>query len=662
MNTQDQMIIDTLRMLSIDMVEKANSGHPGMPMGAAPIAYTLFSKNMKVSPNHPDWFNRDRFVLSAGHGSALLYSILHLYGYGLSIVDLKAFRQLHSKTPGHPEYRQTKGVDATTGPLGQGIAMAVRMALAEHHLAAKYNKEDISVIDHYTYAICGDGDLMEGVASEAASLAGHLQLGKLILLYDSNDISLDGDLAMSFSEDVKKRFDAYHWQVLHVEDGNDVDAIDEAIKAAQKETRPTLIEVKTTIGYGSPNKGGTALSHGSPLGQEEVALVREKYGWKYAPFEVPKEVKEVLLTYPRAGNQEVAQWEATLQQYKEKYPDDYKELKRVIQGVLPKDYDAFLPNYQIEDGKIATRSASGAIINALAEKVPEFFGGSADLGGSNKTFIKKEGAYRNTTPKNRNIWYGVREFGEAAMMNGISLHGGLKPFGATFFVFSDYMRAAIRLAALMQLPVIYVFTHDSIAVGEDGPTHEPIEQLASLRAMPNLNVIRPADAKECVAAWKEAMTATQPTALILSRQPLPILDVKQEVINKGVKAGAYLVRKAKKQAAAILIATGSEVALALDVQKELLDRNIDVSVVSMPSWKNFKSLNPQEQERLLPKDSIKISIEAASTLGWHEFVGDRGLVIGLDHFGASAPAKDIFEEFGFTVPKITNRIITHLRK
>lgn len=656
----EQKTIDTMRMLSIDMVERAKSGHPGMPMGAAPMLYTLFSRFMKVNPKDPNWFNRDRFVLSAGHGSALLYSMLHLFGYDLTIEDLKNFRQLNSKTPGHPEYKHTAGVDATTGPLGQGIAMASGMAIAEAHLAQTYNQKSYNIVDHYTYALCGDGDLMEGVSAEAASLAGHLKLSKLIVLYDSNDVSLDGNLNMSFSESVQKRFEAYEWQVLRVEDGNDIEAIANTIAMAQAETtKPSLIEIKTVIGYGSPNKAGTSASHGAPLGNEEVEKVKKVYGWDLEPFEVPADVRTHLDHFLNKGKDLQLNWDQQFKAYKGEYPALAKEFERVINKELPLNWDQELPVFEASQGSIATRVASGKMINALAAKIPELFGGSADLGGSNNTFIKDSNAFSSNNRSGRNIWFGVREFGLASALNGMSLHGGLKLFGATFFVFSDYMRPAIRLAALMKLPVTYVFTHDSIAVGEDGPTHEPIEQLVSLRAMPNLQVIRPADAKETLAAWSIAIKNQEgPIALVLSRQNLPILENSQDEINQGVQAGAYIVKDAdKKDPDAILIATGSEVSLALEAQQILSKDNIDVRVVSMPSWKNFMLLDKVEQDKILiPKIKARIAIEAGSTLGWKQFVGDKGEVFGIDHFGGSAPAKDLFNSFEFNAEHIAVRV------
>lgn len=662
MKDSQQKTIDTIRMLSIDMVEKANSGHPGMPMGAAPMAYTLFSEFLNVNPKHPTWVNRDRFVLSAGHGSALLYSLLHLFGFDLSLDDLKQFRQWGSKTPGHPEYGHTVGVDATTGPLGQGIGMAVGMALAEHHLAATYNRDLFPIVDHYTYAICGDGDMMEGVSSEASSLAGHLGLGKLIVLYDANKVSLDGRLDMSFSEDVAKRYEAYGWQVLQVEDGNDVGDIRHAITQAKQDLRPTLIKVNTTIGYGSPNKGGTSASHGAPLGSAEVERVKAAYGWDFPPFTVPDMVRQRVKGYSKQGQQKEQAWQVLYEDYAKTYPMLAKQFQRVMKGELPSAYDAQFPQYQASEKPMATRVASSDVINALASQMPELFGGSADLGSSNNTFIKSEGAHEANTPTNRNIWFGVREFALGTILNGLALHKGAKVYGATFFVFSDYMRPAIRLAALMKLPITYVFTHDSIAVGEDGPTHEPIEQLMSFRAMPNVHVIRPADAKETVAAWKQAMQAKDhPTMLVLSRQVLPILDCEQATVEAGMEQGAYVVVPAKKQAQAILIATGSEVALATEVQKQLWKQGFDVCVVSMPSWRNFKRLTKVEQQSILPKDVVKISIEAGVTLGWSDMVGETGLCIGIDDFGASAPAKTVLSEYGFQPEIICGKVIQYIK-
>lgn len=657
----DQLSIQTIRTLSIDAIEKVGSGHPGMPMGAAPMAYTLWTKFMNYNPSNPNWFNRDRFVLSAGHGSMLLYSLLHLTGYDLSLEDLKNFRQWGSKTPGHPEFGHTPGVDATTGPLGQGIAMAVGMAMAERHLASKYNRYKFNIIDHYTYSICGDGDLMEGVSAEAASLAGHLKLGRLIVLYDSNDISLDGDLHMSFSESVQDRFKAYGWQVLRVEDGNDIDSIAKAIaEAKNNEDQPTLIEVKTIIGYGSPNKGGKSDAHGSPLGKEEIKLVKEHYNWKYdEDFYIPEEVKEYFRELKEAAEKKEQAWNELFAQYKEAYPALAKELEQAINGELPEGWDADVPVYRVGEDKLATRSSSGAVLNALAKNVPQLLGGSADLASSNKTLLKGEANFSATDYSGRNIWFGVREFGMGAAVNGMALHGGVKVFGATFFVFSDYLRPAIRLSALMKLPVIYVFTHDSVAVGEDGPTHEPIEQLASLRAMPGISTIRPADGNETAAAWKLALESKdEPTALILSRQDLPTL-VDSEKAYEGVKKGAYVISEAKGEVAGLLLASGSEVALAVEAQAALEKEGIYVSVVSMPSWDRFEKQSDAYKESLLPKNvKARLGIEMGASLGWSKYVGDNGNVLAIDQFGSSAPGDKIIEEYGFTV----ENVVSHFKK
>lgn len=657
----DQLAINTIRTLSIDAIEKVNSGHPGMPMGAAPMAYILWSKFMNYNPSNPNWFNRDRFTLSAGHGSMLLYSLLHLTGYDLSLDDLKNFRQWGSKTPGHPEFGHTPGVDATTGPLGQGISMAVGMAMAERHLASTYNRDNLNVIDHYTYSICGDGDLMEGVSAEAASLAGHLKLGRLIVLYDSNDISLDGDLHMSFSENAADRFKAYGWQVLRVEDGNDLNAVAEALAEAKaNDEQPTLIEVKTTIGYGSPNKGGKSASHGAPLGKEEIKLVKEHYNWNYEEdFHIPKEVKAHFTELKEASEQKERSWNTLFTQYEQTYPALAKELRQAITGELPEGWDADVPQYRVGVDKLATRSSSGEVLNALAKNVPQLFGGSADLSSSNKTLLKGEGDFSASDYSGRNIWFGVREFGMGAAINGMALHGGVKVFGATFFVFSDYLRPAIRLSALMKLPVIYVFTHDSVAVGEDGPTHEPIEQLASLRAMPGLSTIRPAEGNETAAAWKLALESKdEPTALILTRQDLPTL-VDSEKGYEGVKKGAYVISEAKDNAAGLLLASGSEVALAVDAQKALEKEGIYVSVVSMPSWDRFEKQTDAYKESVLPKYvKARLGIEMGASLGWSKYVGDNGDVLAIDQFGASAPGEKIIEEYGFTV----ENVISHFKK
>ncbi|MFD3445630.1 transketolase [Microbacteriaceae bacterium 4G12] len=657
----EQLSINTIRTLSIDAIEKANSGHPGMPMGAAPMAYTLWTKFMNHNPRNPQWFNRDRFVLSAGHGSMLLYSLLHLCGYEVTMEDLKNFRQWGSKTPGHPEYGHTAGVDATSGPLGQGIATAVGMAMAERHLAAKYNVESYNVVDHYTYAICGDGDLMEGVSAEASSLAAHLGLGRLVVLYDSNDISLDGDLHRSFSESVEGRYKAYGWQVIRVEDGNNLEEITKALEEAKADqTRPTLIEVKTTIGFGSPNKAGKSASHGSPLGKDEIQLTKEAYKWTFEQdFHVPQEVQEHFhAVVQEAGEKKETEWHAMYEQYAKAHPELAEELTMAIEGRLPEGWDSNLPKYEL--GKaVATRNSSGSAINAIAETVPSFFGGSADLAGSNKTYMNKEKDFSRADYSGKNIWYGVREFAMGAAMNGIALHGGLKTYGGTFFVFSDYLRPAVRLAALMKLPVTYVLTHDSIAVGEDGPTHEPIEQLAALRAMPGLSVIRPADGNESTAAWKLAIESTDtPTALVLTRQDLATLEGAVENTYEKVAKGAYVVSPSKKETAdALLVAAGSEVNLAVEAQKALAQEGIDVSVVSMPSWDRFEAQSQEYKESVLPRTITKrLAIEMGSSLGWHRYVGLDGDVLGIDTFGASAPGEKVMEEYGFTVDNVVAKV------
>lgn len=658
--TADLMAINAIRTLSIDAIEKANSGHPGLPMGAAPMAYTLWTKHLRHNPNNPNWYNRDRFVLSAGHGSMLLYSLLHLGGYDLSMEDIKNFRQWGSKTPGHPEYGHTVGVEATTGPLGQGIAMSVGMAMAERHLSAIYNKPGHEIVDHYTYALCGDGDLMEGVAAEAISLAGHLKLEKLIVLYDSNDISLDGDLNKAFSENIQKRFESYGWNYIRVEDGTDVDAINKAIEEAkQSKGKPTLIEIKTVIGYGSPNKSGKSDVHGAPLGAEELKLTKEFYGWNHEPFHVPNEVYETFKAAAQVqGVQAETEWNAKFESYQKEYPELAEQFVRAMNNELPADFDAEIPVY--EAGKsVATRSSSGEVINALAKKVPSFFGGSADLAGSNKTTIKGGGDFSAETPEGRNIWFGVREFAMGAALNGMALHGGLNVFGGTFFVFSDYVRAAVRLSALMGLPVTYVFTHDSIAVGEDGPTHEPIEHLASFRAMPNVNVIRPADANESAEAWKLAIQSKNaPTVLVLSRQNLPVLENSATLAKEGVAKGAYVVSPATKETPdAILIATGSEVSLAVNAQSKLKEEGIDVSVVSMPSVELFEQQSAEYKESVLPKAVTKrLAIEMASSFGWHKYVGFEGDVLAIDQFGASAPGEIVMEKYGFTVENVVEKV------
>lgn len=660
----DELAINTIRTLSIDSIEKANSGHPGMPMGAAPMAYSLWTKFMNHNPTNPEWANRDRFVLSAGHGSMLLYSLLHLSGYDLSLEELQQFRQWGSKTPGHPEFGHTPGVEATTGPLGQGIAMAVGMAMAERHLASTYNKGNFSVVDHYTYSICGDGDLMEGVSAESASLAGHLKLGRLIVLYDSNDISLDGDLHISFSESVEDRYKAYGWQVIRVEDGNDLNEINRAIEDAKKDDRPTLIEVKTTIGYGSPNKSGKSASHGAPLGKEEVGLTKSAYKWVFEKdFHIPDEVSELFTALKAEGEKKEEAWNEQFAQYKEAYPELAAQFKLAIRGELPEGWDVDAPVYEA-GSSVATRSSSGEALNAFAKSVPQLFGGSADLASSNKTMMKDLGNFSRDSYEGRNIWFGVREFAMGSAVNGMALHGGLKVFGATFFVFSDYLRPAIRLAALMKLPVIYVFTHDSIAVGEDGPTHEPVEQLAALRAMPGLSVIRPGDSNETVAAWKVALESKdKPTALVLTRQNLKTLESTQELAYEGVKKGAYIVSKSSGKTDVLLLATGSEVPLAAEAQAALEKEGIHADVISMPSWDRFEAQSQGYKDEVLsPNVKARLGLEMGSSLGWAKYVGDQGDVLAIDQFGASAPGEKIIEEYGFTVDNVVAKVKVLLQK
>ncbi|MGT2771557.1 transketolase [Streptococcus marimammalium] len=650
----DQLAVNTVRTLSIDTIQKANSGHPGLPMGAAPMAYVLWNYFLKANPKTSrKWTNRDRFILSAGHGSAMLYSLLHLAGYQLSIEDLKNFRQWGSKTPGHPEVNHTDGVEATTGPLGQGIANAVGMAMAEVHLAAKFNKPGFDIVDHYTYVLNGDGDLMEGVSQEAASLAGHLKLGKLILFYDSNDISLDGPTSKAFTEDVKGRFEAYGWQHLLVTDGNDLEAISEAIKQAQAETnKPTIIEVKTVIGYGAQNQGTSAV-HGAPLGKDGVSFAKSIYGWSYPEFTVPKEVTERFQTsLGQRGEEAENSWNDLFARYKKEYPELAKEYQ---QAFFDSPIEVTLEDYDVETN-LASRVTSQKAIQQIAEQVPLLWGGSADLSASNNTMIANDTDFQVDNYQGRNIWFGVREFAMAAAMNGIALHGGTRVYGGTFFVFSNYLLPAVRMAALQELPTIYVMTHDSIAVGEDGPTHEPIEQLASVRSMPNLNVIRPADGNEVNAAWVRALAETKrPTMLVLTRQNLPTLEGTKELAKAGVDKGAYILSKEKGNLDGILIATGSEVKLALDAQKELEEKNIYVRVVSMPSQNIFDEQDKDYQENILPSHITKrLAIEAATSYGWGKYVGLSGKTLTIDTWGASAPGNLLLEEYGFTVENVLN--------
>ncbi|MBF6626859.1 transketolase [Aerococcaceae bacterium zg-BR9] len=654
--TTQTLSINTLRALSVDQIEAANSGHPGLPLGAAPMAYALWSEHLRVTPTQSKWMNRDRFILSAGHGSALLYSLLHVSGFDVSIEDLKQFRQLNSKTPGHPEAGYTDGVEATTGPLGQGVAQAVGMALAEAHLAAQYNTDEHKVIDHYTYTLVGDGDLMEGVAYEALSFAGRQQLGKLVVLYDSNDISLDGDLNMAFNENIQQRFESQNWHYLRVEDGNDVTAISEAIAEAKAHTsQPTLIEIKTVIGYGSP-KQGTSAVHGAPLGQEAWGTTKTYYGWEYPAFTVPAEAQADFDEKVKdRGLKAYEAWNEVFEDYQAKHPEKAAMLLAAFSGELPEAYKDAL-HYVSADAKAdASRNSSGRAIQALSEAVPYFWGGSADLSGSNKTMVTKETAFMPDNRSGRNIWFGVREFAMAAIMNGVQLHGGSRVYGGTFFVFTDYLKAAVRLAALSHIPVTYVMTHDSIAVGEDGPTHEPIEQLAAFRALPNLNVMRPADENETYAAWKVAMESTdRPTMLVLTRQNLPVLSVDSNTLEAGVRKGGYVISASQgAEPAGIIMASGSEVALAMEAQVVLREKGVDVSVVSMPAMNLFDEQDAAYKESVLPSAvRNRVSIEMGSTFGWGKYVGLDGVSVGIDRFGASGNGDAVVAEYGFTVDNI----------
>ncbi|CAG7913845.1 Transketolase [Mammaliicoccus sciuri] len=659
-NEKDQLAVDSIRALSIDAIEAANSGHPGLPMGAAPMAYALWTKHLNFNPQSKNYFNRDRFVLSAGHGSALLYSLLHVSG-SLELEEVKNFRQWDSKTPGHPEFRHTDGVEVTTGPLGQGFAMSVGMAMAEKHLAGKFNKDKYDVVDHYTYVLASDGDLMEGISHEAASLAGHLKLDKLITLYDSNDISLDGELNKAFSENVKERFTSYGWSYILVEDGNDLEAIDKAITEAKTLEGPTLIEVKTVIGYGAPNKAGTNGVHGAPLGEEERELALKAYGLDPSKrFNVPQEVYDIFSeTMLKRANEDEAAWEKLVEAYTNDYPELGQAFKQAISNELPVDYDKELPVYEAGNSS-ATRADSGEVIQALSKSVPAFFGGSADLASSNKSNVKDEADFSSETPEGRNVWFGVREFGMAAAVNGMAVHGGVKPYGATFFVFSDYLKPAVRLSAIMGVPSTFVFTHDSIAVGEDGPTHEPVEQLAGLRAIPNLNVIRPADGNETRVAWKVALESeTTPTALVLTRQNLTALDVEESVLEEGVRKGGYIVYRSEIEPEYLLLASGSEVSLAVDAAKDIEAQGKGVQVVSLPNWHAFDQQDAEYKASVLPASITKrVAIEMASSLGWHKYIGIEGKVITIDTFGASAPGDLVVEKYGFTKENVLNQVLS----
>lgn len=649
----DKLSINAIRVLSADAIEKSKSGHPGLPLGAATMAYALWSK-MNHNGKNPKWDNRDRFVLSAGHGSMLEYSLLHLFGYGITVEDIKNFRQVGSLTPGHPEYGHTKGVEITTGPLGQGICNAVGMAIAEAHLAEKFNKPGYEVVNHNTYAIAGDGCLMEGISGEASSLAGTLGLGKLIVLYDSNNISIEGNTDIAFREDVAKRYEAYNWQVIKVNDGNDIEAIEKAIEEAKNEvSKPSMIIVKNQIGFGCPAKQGKASAHGEPLGAENIKAMKENLGWKQEDFYVPSEVYSNMDNYINSGIEKESYWNNLFESYKNEYPELAEEYSKWMSGEI--DSEALLNNEEFWsfDKEMATRESSGIIINRLANLIPNLIGGSADLAPSNKTYMSGKGDFSAEDRSGRNLHFGVREHAMAAIANGMYAHGGLKVFCATFFVFSDYMKGAMRLSSLMNLPVFYVLTHDSIGVGEDGPTHQPIEQLAALRSMPNMTVFRPADSKETAAAWYYAVTnGTTPTSLVLTRQKLPLYDG----CAKRALKGGYILKDSKKETPdVILMASGSEVELIYKAADELEAKGIDARIVSIPSFEIFNAQDEEYKESVLPNNVRKrVAVEALTSFGWHQYVGLDGRIISLDTFGASGNASALFKQFGFTVENVVN--------
>jgi transketolase len=662
-DTLDQLCVNTIRTLSMDAVQKANSGHPGLPMGAADIAYVLWTQFLKHNPTNPSWPNRDRFVLSGGHGSMLLYSLLHLTGYDLSLEDLMNFRQWDSRTPGHPEYGLTPGVETTTGPLGQGFANGVGMAIAERFLAETFNRPGYPIVDNYTYAIVTDGDLMEGISHEAASLAGHLGLGKLIYLYDDNHISIDGPTELTYTEDRCARFEAYGWHVQQV-DGHHREAIARSIRSAQAETNhPSLIACRTHIAYGSPNKQDTAASHGAPLGEEEVRLTKKNLGWPSdAQFYVPDESLARFRQAVTRGEELEKEWGALFDRYAVEYPDLAVTWKRVWSGELPPGWEETLPSFAPADGPVATRSVSGKVLNAIGPTLPTLLGGSADLTPSNNTELKDYPWLQTGEFSGRNIHFGVREHAMGSIMNGLALYGGVIPYGGTFLVFSDYMRPAIRLAALMELPVIYIFTHDSVALGEDGPTHQPIEHLPSLRTIPNLVVLRPADATETVEAWRVALEHHEgPVALLLTRQKLPVLDRSALPLAEGVRRGAYVLADSQGPPDLILIASGSEVKVALDARQQLAEQGVKARVVSMPSWELFEGQSPEYRDEVLPPEvSARLAIEMAAPTGWERYVGLQGDVVGINRFGASAPYQIILEEFGFTGENVALRALAVL--
>jgi transketolase len=661
----DELCINTIRTLAMDAVQKANSGHPGMPMGAAAMAYTLWTRYLKHDPVNPHWPNRDRFVLSAGHGCMLLYALLHLTGYDLPLEEIEQFRQWGSRAPGHPEYGLTPGVEATTGPLGQGFANGVGMAIAERFLAEHFNRPDFPIVDHYTYSIVSDGDLMEGVASEAASLAGHLRLGKLIYLYDDNHISIEGSTELAFTEDVGRRFEAYGWHVQSVA-GNDIEAVGRAIEAAQAETqRPSLIVARTHIAFGSPHKQDSAEAHGAALGEDEVRATKEALGWPLdPPFFIPPEALAHFRQAVERGRARETEWQRLLDAYAAQHPELAAQFRMVTAGELPPDWDTDIPHFKAEDGPMATRVASGKVLNALVEHLPTLVGGSADLAPSNNTYLRGHGDFEADSYDGHNMHFGVREHAMGATVNGMALHGGVIPYGATFLIFSDYMRPPIRLAALMGIHVILVFTHDSIGLGEDGPTHQPVEQLAALRAIPGLTVIRPADANETGEAWRVAIQAEGPVALALTRQNLPVIDRSALAPAAGLARGAYVLAEApnERRPDIILMATGSEVSLVLAARDELARQGIAARIVSMPSWELFEEQPQSYKDEVLPHDiTARMAVEAGVSQGWCRYVGGAGDVLGLDRFGASAPGKIVMEKLGFSVENVVARAQALLR-
>ncbi len=653
----DERAINSIKFLSIDAINKANSGHPGLPMGAAPMAYTLWSKFLRISPKNPKWENRDRFVLSAGHGSMLLYSLLHLFDYGLSLEELKNFRQFNSKTPGHPEYGHTVGVETTTGPLGQGFANAVGMAVAERHLAGKFNTSKFNIVDHYTYVLAGDGDMMEGITYEAASLAGTLKLDKLVVLYDDNKITIDGSTDIAFKEDVKKRFEAMHWNVITVKDGNDVGAIRKAIiKGHKSKGKPTLVMIKTVIGCGSPNKAGTSKVHGSPLGKEEAMLTREALFWsEYEEFEVPEDVKKHFEKLCKKKEKDFRNWQSKLVDYAKENPELYKEWKQYHNNTISEELYEDNSIFETSAGSMATRASGGEILNKIANYIPNVIGGSADLNESTKTYLKEKGDFL-VDNKGANIFFGIREHAMGAIVNGIVLHGGLRAYGSTFLVFSDYMRTPIRLASLMNIPAMFIFTHDSIGVGEDGPTHQPIEHVSSLRMMPGVSVWRPADYKETGYAYVAAFEKTDgPSVMIFTRQNLPKIDG----VNENAKKGGYILAKEDKETPdVILVGSGSEVSLLVEAKAKLKEKDVDARVVSMPNMNVFENQSDEYKEEVLPRCvESRVSVEAGVTMPWYKYLGSKGIAIGIDTFGSSAPIEKLMEHFGFTVDNVVEKAL-----